>query len=224
MLYGHESVNPNFTWMRAVTKEEAQRSLKRWSEWAAKPMEERMPKGEGVGEWLYQEEKPVLVIDSKPQYVGPYNSWAEHKAAIENESKRLYEEQYGLKDSLTLGAKQLQWKTPTEFLLCPQDGQEQTLQAYLSNLTKGKLFTRNQFGDGGYVIEADYNAVEDALYVLTDGSNPVKPYALCRITFQDGCFIHENRGSFFHDDGGQKYFTIAMGREWTGGDVFDDLC
>lgn len=44
LLYGHESENPNFKWMRAVTKEEADRSLKRWSEWAAKPKEERMPK------------------------------------------------------------------------------------------------------------------------------------------------------------------------------------
>ncbi len=56
LLYGHESENPNFKWMRAVTKEEADRSLKRWSEWAAKPKEERMPKGAGVGEWLFSKE------------------------------------------------------------------------------------------------------------------------------------------------------------------------
>lgn len=26
------------------------------------------------------------------------------------------------------------------------------------------------------------------------------------------------------EGGGQKYFTLAMGREWTGGEVYDDLC
>ena len=30
--------------------------------------------------------------------------------------------------------------------------------------------------------------------------------------------------TFFKEDGGRKNFTIAMGREWTGGDVFDDYC
>jgi hypothetical protein len=33
----------------------------------------------------------------------------------------------------------------------------------------------------------------------------------------------EYRGrSYFTKAGGLKYFTLAMGREWTGGDVFDD--
>lgn len=74
LLYGHESENPNFTWMRSVTKEEGQRSLKRWKEWAAKPKEERKPKGEGVGEWIYDEDKPAPKPSNRPHYVGPYNS------------------------------------------------------------------------------------------------------------------------------------------------------
>ena len=45
-----------------------------------------------------------------------------------------------------------------------------------------------------------------------------------KIDVADGFFVHENKGSFFHKDGGQKRFTLAMGREWTGGVVFDDLC
>ena len=51
-----------------------------------------------------------------------------------------------------------------------------------------------------------------------------KSWALCKITQQDGYYVHENEGSFFHEDGGLKYFTLAMGQEWTGGEVFDDLC
>ena len=231
LLYGHESENPNFTWMRAVSKEEAQRSLKRWSEWAAKPIEERKPKGEGVGEWIYEDEtQPLAPWNSdRPHYLGPYRSWAEHKAAIEAENKRIYEEEYGLKDSLTPGAKQLNWKTPTEFLLCPGERSKRTLLAYLNNLVKGKVFCRTQYGDGGSVFDCGYNSADDAIYVLTHNQATEeqgfgKPWALCKITLKDGYYIHENHGSFFDPLGGEKYFTIAMGREWTGEDPFDDFC
>lgn len=139
LLYGHESENPNFKWMRAVTKEEADRSLKRWSEWAAKPKEERMPKGEGVGEWIFSEEemKEAARWSGGSCYAGSYNSYAEHIAAVEAENQRIYEEQYGLKDSLTPGAKQLDWNTPTEFPLIPQHISDTPLQDYLARLSKG---------------------------------------------------------------------------------------
>ena len=52
----------------------------------------------------------------------------------------------------------------------------------------------------------------------------MKPWVLSKITLQDGYFVHSNEGSFFQEDGGQKFFTLAMGREWDGGEVFDELC
>ncbi len=227
LLYGHESEDPNYIWMRSVTKEEAARSLKRWQEWSAKPIEERKSKGErkGLGEWVFSEEemKGARKWNGDWENRG-YKSWAEQKAEIEEENRRNYEEQCGLKESLTPGAKQLEWKTPTAFLLCPKEGQERTLQSYLSNLEKGRVFTSTNYGDGGIVLEAGYNSDEDAVYVLTYKEDTMKPWALCRITFQDDCFIHENRHTYFHEDGGRKYFTLAMGREWTGGEVFDDCC
>ena len=230
LLYGHESENPNFTWMRTVTKEEAYRSLMRWKEWAAKPIEERKPKGLGVSERIYEEEKQAVNLKPKSHsnYVGPYKSYAEHMAAVDEMNRIEHEKDYGLKDSLTPGAKQLNWKTPTEFLLCPTEGQEKTLQAYLDNLVKGHVFTRTQYVDGGVVLDSGINKADNALYVLTqngdDESNrrTIKPWALCKITLQNGYYVHENEGSFFHEDGGQKYFTLAMGQKWTGGDVYDD--
>ena len=227
LLLGHESENSNFTWMRAVTREEAERSLERWKEWAAKPIEERKSNGErkGPGEWIFSEEEMAEARKWNGNWENTgYKSWEQQKAEIEEENRRIYEEQYGLKDSLTPGAKQFKWKTSTEFLLCPQNGQERTLQAYLSNLVKGKVFTRTEYGDGGEVLDAGYNSEEDAVYVLTYKEDSMKPWALCKITLQDGYFVHENQHSFFGEDGGKKYFTLAMGREWTGGDVFDDFC
>ena len=61
LLYGHESDNKNFSWMRSVSKEEAQCSLERWLEWSKKPIEERKPKGDGVGEWIFQKSGSNMV-------------------------------------------------------------------------------------------------------------------------------------------------------------------
>lgn len=55
LLFGHESKDPNFYWMRAVSPEEAKAAYKHWLEWAKKPKEERMSKGGGLGpgEWIH---------------------------------------------------------------------------------------------------------------------------------------------------------------------------
>lgn len=120
--------------MRAVTKDESEHSLERWKEWAAKPIVERKAKGErkGPGEWIFSEEEMAEARKWNGDWENrEYKSWDQQKAEIEKETQRYYEEQYGLKDSLTPVARQLNWKTPTEFLLCPQKGQECTLQAYI---------------------------------------------------------------------------------------------
>ena len=69
-------------------------------------------------------------------------------------------------------------KTPTEFLLCPQNNQERTLESYLNNLIKGKVFTRTQYGDGGVVLDSGYNEEEKSIYVLTQKDGAIKPRAL----------------------------------------------
>ena len=230
LLYGHESEDKNFSWMRVVSKEEAERSLKRWNEWAAKPKEERTPKGNGVGEFIFSEEQEFIRSWNGGKLIPDYKPWPQQKTEIEAANLRQYEADYGLKDSLTPGAKQLNWKTATEFLLCPAEGQERTLKTYLDNLVKGKFFTRTQYGDGGVVLDCGINEADNALYVLTQNGDDegdqrtVKPWALCKITLQDGYYVHENQGSFFQEDGGQKYFALAMGRKWTGGEVYDDNC
>lgn len=221
LLYGHESKNPKFTWMRAVTKEEAQRSLARWQEWAAKPKEERKPKGEGVGEWIYDEDKHSRPTNNRPYYVGPYNSWEEHKAAVDEMNRQYYEEQYGLKDSLTQGARQLKWKTPTVFLMCPTGVPEISLELYEQNMVIGEIFCRNCYGES-YLKDVDFNPEKDALIALTYQPGGVKEWYLIKIRMDDGYYVHETIGSFFEEIGGRKYFTIYTGGDWTGGEVLDD--
>lgn len=224
LLYGHESENPNFTWMRAVTKEEAQRSLKRWEEWAAKPKEERQPKGEGVGEWIYVDDKQT--IEQKPrkqfQYVGPYRSYAEHMAAVEEMNRLEREKQLGLKNSLTPSAMQLEWKTPTEFPMIPKQFSSNPLKDYLSRLSKGVIYCRNQYGDSP-IYDAAMAEDGSHLAVVTEIPGATN-YALSEVTFENGVFIHKSIRTFFTEEGAQKHFAESLGREWTGGDVMEDYC
>lgn len=212
-LLREKAGEPNTKWMRRVTKEEAAACRKNLERWAEED-KQREAKGKGISEWIFKEH-------SKSELVHSYKPWAQQKLEIEAETRRYLEERKALKDSLTPNAKQLNWVTPAEFLMCPL---EATLSDYLSNIELDKTFSRTQYGDGGKVIDFGYNQQESAIYVLTQGASEVKPWALCKITMEDGYFVHKNCGSFFKEDGGRKNFTIAMGREWTGGDVFDDFC
>lgn len=174
--------------MRAVTREEAECSLARWKEWAAKPVEERRSKGDrkGPGEWLFSEEE------------------------------------HALKNSLTPGAKQLDWKTPTEFPQTPQEITDMPLRDYLARLPKGATYTRNHWGES---LVYDAAMAEDGshLAVVTEISGATN-YALSEVYFQDGFFVHKSIRTFFTEEGAQKYFTESLGLEWAGGDMQEDYC
>lgn len=42
--------------------------------------------------------------------------------------------------------------------------------------------------------------------------------------YENNFFVHINRGSFFEERGAYKYWTLAQGLKWSGGDTFDDFC
>lgn len=197
----------NISWMRTVTKEEAVACKKHIAEWAARDSNTKS-KGEGIGigEWIYS---------LKSRYI----SKDQREAEIKKDWKRYIEENYGLKNSLTEGCKQLNWKTPTEFLQCPEINGELSLQKYLHNLTKDKFFCRSQYGEGSVVLDFDYCSNKDAIYVLAYNGKSVKPWAMCRITLEDGFYVHFNVGSFFREEDAIKYYSFTMGKSSDCGDA-----
>lgn len=205
LLYGHESENPNFFWMRAVTKEEGERSLKRWKEWAAKPNEKRKAKGmrKGPGEWLYGEFQ-VQMADGDLDFEG-------------------YEEPV-LYESLTHNVKQLNWKTPTEFLCCPSSDTEPSLQAYINNIERGKPFTHDKYDNHSDVMDFGVNDEEHALYVLTFKADGLKHYGLCKIFIEDDFYIHESVTTYWDDNGSKQGMASALGQKWDGPDSIDNYC
>ncbi len=206
LLYGHESENPNFAWMRTVTAEEAERSLRRWKEWTAKPKEEREAKGErkGPGEWLYEPQRQESMAYDDLDFEG------------------FDEPSYY--DSLTPNVRQLNWKTPTEFLCCPGMDVEPSIQAYFNNLEIGKQFTHDDYGNHSDVMDYGINEEEKALYVLTFKGDGVKHYGLCKIFIEEGYYFHESITTYWDENGAKQGMASALGQEWNGPDSIDNYC
>ena len=194
-LLREDPSEPNTKWMRTVTKEEAARCLKHLERWAA---EDTMPVGKGIGEWIFSEPAP------RTQDKG--------------------EKPLECKDSLTPEAKQRNWKIPTEFPLCtPFPITTNPLKTYLSNLKPGTVFAKTEHYQT-QVYKADISEDGNTLAVISSQTDGVKPFALTTITFEDGYYIHTSGHTYFSEEGATKYYTLALGKEWTGGDVIDDHC
>ena len=210
-------------WMRPSSKAEAANLEKRNERWVQHGQTGPTP-GCTAGDWMFTDpifsEEETAEAKDATRGMEQYLPSSRNSRASMNDVR--FVDEYALKESLTPGASQLNWKTPTAFPLCPVRG-ERTLAAYLENLKPGARFSENRYGTGSLVEEAGYNAAEDVLYVLGRLIDNANPLALCRISFKGGEFIHENIRSYESEIGGHKYFALAMGQEWTGGDCVDDF-
>lgn len=231
LLRGYESKDPNFTWMRTVSKEEAARCKRNLERWAAEDIAQT-PKGQGLGEWIFEENKEGFkgnefgeTWDKGWESREPGKSDYElQMEAIEEENRERHDLEYGLKDSLTVNSMQKNWKVPSEFPLCPERTSEDPLKDYLSNLHKGEIFCKNKLYESK-IITADISDDGNILAVITinDHVKGTRGYCLTTIVFENNKYIHTSEGSYFEEKGAIKYMTIALGREWRGGEVYDDL-
>lgn len=220
------ATEPNTKWMRTVSKDEAEKCKKNLYRWAEED-NLKEPNGAEIGEWVYQDNGDSFCESWDSEwYRHEYKSdYQRQMEAIEQENQHIYEEEYGLKDSLTSGAKQLNWKITSEFPLCPKEHSSTPLQDYLRNLKNREVFCSNGVYKS-FVHKAEISDDGNTLAVITT-SEHVKGgsgYVLSVITYENGFFIHENHHSFYEEIGAEKYLTLALGREWTGGDVMDDYC
>lgn len=218
------NTDTNLQWMRSVSKEEAQNCLKNLEYlFLQKPKVEsaRDSQGGGIGEWIYTKDYFTQNAESKRNFGFP--NFTIYKDSSHTESM---ESTQALSPT---NAKQRDWRTPSSFPLCPTSLSDTPLEDYAKALEKDKIFSQNEYGKS-MIIESALTQDSDkphqkALIVLCkfDPKN-VKSYSLAKVTFENSYFIHEAMGTFFTIEGGYKYFTLAQGLEWEGGEVFDDLC
>ena len=204
LLYGHESEDKNFLWMRAVTPEEARASLKRLTNWAK---EHPKPQGGSLGEWVFQERR----ANTEPRY----NSFSlpnirdnEITAAQKNE----VEEREPLRtQSLTPNVVQLDWKNPASFPCCPQEFSGNPLEAYMANLKEGAIFSTNSYGDS--TVLRFGMPQSDCLWVMCNISIGWKTHAFTKITFKDGIFYHKNMRVYDIGDEPEEIFDSILNGE-----------
>ncbi len=130
-------------------------------------------------------------------------------------------------ESLTPFALQRNWRTPSEFPMCPDEISEAPLNDYASRLESGMVYSRNRYGESSVVV-AEFSKDGSCVSVLCKTASGVKNYALSKVTFEEGKFIHASGGTFFAREGAEKshYQLIAMpweepeGYEW----CIDDYC
>jgi hypothetical protein len=158
---------------------------------------DKPPAGGSLGTWIYNRSLPKANTEEIPEF----------------------------RNSLTSNAVQKNWKTPTEFPLCPIEISNNPIIDYVTNLKEEKVFSQNQYSKS--IIE-DSAISKDAstIWVMCRSSdkNAIKPYSLAEITFEKNFFVHNNLGSFFKKDGAEKQFTLLQGHEWTRGETFDEFC
>ena len=201
VLRGHEKIDQNFSWMRAVTPEEARASLERLTNWA-----KEHPKSQGgsLGEWVFQEQR----ANKKPRYnFTSFPHKGENEMAVPKENEVEEIEPFRIL-SLTPNAVQLDWKNPVAFPCCPQEISNNPLEAYMANLKEGAIFSTNSYGDS--TVLRFGMPQPDSLWVMSRIRIGWKTHAFTKITFKDGVFYHENKGVFDIGDEPEEIFESIL--------------
>lgn len=211
-------------WMRTVSKEEAHNAYERIMNWAKRPIN-KLPSGSVVGEWVY---KPFNPIEEENKNKYRYNSINTPKVnitdtiSIDSLDENNDDDFEYLTKSLTSNVLQRNWRTPTEFPLCPTN--VINLESYYNNLQIGREFCLNNLWIS-LVYDFAFSDNSDKLWVVCDnGESSPKRWVLVEITVDRGYYVHSTIGTYFKENGVMKYFTLIQGKEWNGEDSIDDYC
>ena len=248
LLFGYETEDKNFSWMKNVTPEEAKNCLDNWKHWAktATPNPNYKKEERHVGNRIF--DKPINKDTNRasnvvPQFVdnamvkdtefnpsisdvGESNTidteeWLAETFGKKDEIKD-EQEHDGLSDSLTPSAKQRYWRTPTEFPCCPAEVTDDGLQVYKENMKEGVLFSSNSFAKY-YVIDKAIIPDKNDLSVLctnNEGEQVFGAYALCSVKIENGKFVHMSIKRYGSKDIAAHFFNLIIGKEeWTEDDM-----
>ncbi len=116
----------------------------------------------------------------------------------------------------------LNWRTKTEFPLCPNHISTTPMEDYLANLKEGAILCKNKYATS---FIKDFALDKEKILVVScflDTEAP-KSYSTVRISFEHGKFLHDGI-TYFQEDAMDRDVVIARGEKWIKGEVFDDYC
>lgn len=222
VLYTTTVSDKNFGWMRTVSKDEARISKERLDEWARETPEELYKKiqrtGDGIDEWIFspkagnkhfsedKEETEDPFIQPTINSLTPKNDAVQQKGDTKssddftshhngnNITNGLDEHQYKpiITDSLTPNAKQVDWKTPTEFPFCPKN---LSIEEYYNSITIGGVFSKSSLKEG-VVVDKEWIHEGVDFVVLAKDENAFFPWMPTPVLLKDSSFLHFNCGTY----------------------------
>ena len=243
LLYGYETEDKNFSWMRNVTKEEAKNCLENWNNWArtASPNPEYKKETPHVGDWIYERRdspkptnktrtvefgtnenlllKPSNVdeSDSTESHTIDTEEWLSQTFGQKEEIEEKQEEEEVWYESMTPSAKQ-DWWTKTEFPCCPPSITEDGLEKYKENLKEGNVFSKNAYTTY-YVIDSKIVKEKNILAILStnnEGEHYVGAYSLAVVKIDNGKFAHISIRRFGDKETATHFYNVILGEEeWT---------
>jgi hypothetical protein len=132
---------------------------------------------------------------------------------VQEQENSAVEEEIPDMQSLTPMAIQRNWKTPSEFPMCPDHIGHDPLFDYVERLKFGTVFSRSEYGESVTVVaEQSAEKGSDLVSVLSRlGEGSVKDWAVTLVTVEDGKFVHESVRSYFSLQGALKDHCGSLG-------------
>ena len=220
LLYGYETEDINFRWMRNVTKEEAQFCLDNWTHWAktAAPDQNYKKAESHVGDWIFKSTLTSTKEIENPFKKAIQNSQRGFRGSVSEPPREPeYKEEDFYNDSLTPLAKQY-WRTPTEFPCCPNVYEENGLDQYLDNLKPGAIFSSNVYTEYCVVDRAKHPVKHDLIILCmnTKAEKEEVDYTINIVKQKGGSFFHECFMKYYHKDYASHIYKALIGEEeWT---------
>ena len=211
--YRNAIADRNFNWMQRVTEEEARSCLNNVVEMIGQTTRSVGEINSGLAERIINSTMPtkdnniIKSLDLDSSYGDK-------------------EEKSNFNPSIVIN-KQEKWRTPTDFVCCPNIAESEVTEAeairlYCRNLSEGAVFSRNKYGESKVIKHSCIN--EKTIFVITSIPSGIKPWGLTQITFENGRYMHTGQGMFWEEAGAERSFALAQGIEWHGEDSIDNYC
>jgi hypothetical protein len=147
---------------------------------------DQAPKGGVLGDWIHGARREEPVVEETPDVQSP-----------------------------TPNAIERNWRTPTEFLMCPD---KISPTEYAARLKSGTVFARNPYGQSLVVTAAEGDGLLSVVCNLPE--NPIKGWSVAKVTIQNAKFVHEG-GSYFTLQGALKNHCSLLGIPFEGESIDD---
>ena len=191
--YRNQFQKSNYEWMCTVSKEEAQISLKRLTNWAKS---DKKPSGGSLGDWLYRDNRN-------------YTSFEEISDLIFSNTPNAIQKKWRTPSEFPC-CPQGKPRYPIEvYANNIKSGDVFSRNKYSSTVIQD------------FAVSEDKKTLW--ILCKNSENNAIKPWLLAKVTYEKNLFVHTNLGSFFEKAGAEKEFTLVQGHEWLGEDSVDDF-